>query len=135
MPVNDTIVDTVSISNVKNNAEFPSLYFQSTMEDARIISKQMNENLVRGSARLNGALDNLICKQVQSLAEIDPLEASSSVKALTGVDPQSQGHILANTLGQLNSVLPQTLAQLGGLVASLQQIMKGAQTTLPETGR
>ena len=116
------IVDTVANSNFKNLSEFPTLHFQSMMEDGRIIGKQMNENLVRGSARLNGALDSLILRGVKDIAEPDMSEATAIVKAGTGVDPQSQGHLLG-----------QTVAQLAAAVASIQQLVKTAVLTPPVT--
>ena len=118
------IVDAVSNTNFKNLGEFPTLHFQSMMEDNRIIGKQMNENLVRGSARLNGALDSLIVRGVKDIAEPDMSEAASVVKLGTGVDPQSQGHLLG-----------QSIAQLAAAVSSIQQIVKVAQTTPPVTGK
>jgi len=118
------IVDAVSNTNFKNLGEFPTLHFQSMMEDNRIIGKQMNENLVRGSARLNGALDSLIVRGVKDIAEPDMSEAASVVKLGTGVDPQSQGHLLG-----------QSIAQLAAAVSSIQQIVKIAQTTPPVTGK
>jgi len=116
------IVDTVANTNFKNLSEFPTLHFQAMMEDGRVIGKQMNENLVRGSARLNGALDSLILRGVKDIAEPDMESASSIVKMGTGVDPQSQGHLLG-----------QTIAQLAAAVSSIQQYIKTAQTTPPVT--
>jgi hypothetical protein len=116
------IVDTVANTNFKNLSEFPTLHFQSMMEDNRIIGKQMNENLVRGSARLNGALDSLILRGVKDIAEPDMGEATAIVKAGTGVDPQSQGYLLGKTV-----------AQLAAAVASIQQLVKTAILTPPVT--
>jgi len=114
------VVDAVANTNFKNLCEFPTLHFQAMMEDTRVMSKQMNENLVRGSARLNGALDSLITRGVKDIAEPDMSEAQSLVKIGTGVDPQSQGHLLA-----------QSVAQLAAAVASIQQLVKAAITTPP----
>jgi len=116
------IVDSVVNSNFKNLGEFPTLHFQAMMEDNRIIGKQMNENLVRGSARLNGALDSLIVRGVKDIAEPDMAEAAADVKLGTGVDPQSQGHLLG-----------QSIAQLAAAVSSIQMYVKTAQTTPPTT--
>jgi hypothetical protein len=117
------LVDTVANSNFKNLSEFPTLHFQSMMEDGRIIGKQMNENLVRGSARLNGALDSLILRGLKDVAELDMSAATAMVKAGTGVDPQSQGYLLS-----------QTIAQLGAALSSIQEVIKAALTTPPVTG-
>lgn len=117
------IVDSIVNANFKNLAEYPTLHFQNMMEDSRIIGKQMNENLVRGSARLNGALDSLIVRGVKDIAEPDMSEAQSIVKMGTGVDPQSQGHLLA-----------QSVTQLAAAVAAIQELVKAALTTPPVTG-
>jgi len=45
-------------------------------------------------------------------------EATALVKAGTGVDPQSQGFLLS-----------QTIAQLSAAVAAIQQLVKTAQST------
>jgi len=120
--IEPAIVDAVVNTNFKNLGEFPTLHFQSMMEDNRIIGKQMNENLVRGSARLNGALDSLILRGVKDVAEPSMDEATSIVKMGTGVDPQSQGNLLS-----------QTVAQLAAAVSSIQMYVKTAQTTPPTT--
>ena len=116
------VVDAVANTNFKNLGEFPTLHFQAMMEDNRIITKQMNENLVRGSARLNGALDSLIVRGAKDIAEPDMAEASSIVKMGTGVDVQSQGHLLS-----------QSIAQLAAAVSSIQQLVKTANSTPPVT--
>jgi len=120
--IEPAIIDSVINSNFKNLGEFPVLHFQSMMEDNRIIGKQMNENMVRGSARLNGALDSLIVRGVKDIVEPDMSEATADVKMGTGVDPQSQGHLLG-----------QSIAQLAAAVSSIQQFVKAAQTTPPVT--
>ena len=114
------VVDAVANTNFKNLSEFPTLHFQAMMEDGRLLGKQMNENLVRGSARLNGALDSLITRGLKDIAEPDMAEASSIVKLGSGVDPQSQGYLLS-----------QTVAQLAAAVSSIQQLVKTAISTPP----
>lgn len=116
------VVDSVANTNFKNLAEYPTMHFQAMLEDSRVIAKAQNENLVRGSARLNGGLDTITTRALKDIAELDMGEASAIVKAGTGVDPQSQGHLLG-----------QTLAQLASAVAAIQQLSKTAQTTPPVT--
>lgn len=118
------VVDAVANSNWKNLGEFPTMHFQSSMEDSRIITKQMNENQARGSARLNGVLDNLIIRQGKDIAELDMVEARAAGMAATHVDPMSQGHLLANSTSQTAAVT--ALAQI---------LAKIAQTTVPQTGQ
>jgi hypothetical protein len=118
------VVDSVANTNFKNLGEFPTLYFASMMEDDRLIGKQMNENLVRGSDRMNGAFDSLTVRALKDVVELDMAEATSTVKVGTGVDPQSQGYLIA-----------QSIAQLATALSSIQQFGKIAQTTIPVTGQ
>jgi hypothetical protein len=41
---------------------------------------------------------------------------------------------LAEKITSLSAAVNQSIAQMGQIVAVLQQVMKGAQTTIPETG-
>lgn len=120
------IVDAVSNVNFKTLGEFATLHFVSVMEDNRIATKQMNENLIRGSARLNGALDNLVIRATLDVAQPDPSEAGSAVKMWTGVDPMSQGFGYSNNQGLASAT--------NTLAASLAQILsKTAGNTPPVT--
>ena len=121
--IESAVIDSIVNANFKNLAEYPTLHFQNLMEDSRIINKQMNENLVRGSARLNGALDSLIVRGVKDIAEPSMDAAAAMVKMGTGVDPQSQGFLLA-----------QSVAQLGAAVSGIQDLVKAAISTPPVTG-
>ena len=116
------VVDAVANTNFKNLAEFPTLHFAASMTDGRIIGKQMDENLVRGSDRMNGAFDSLLVRALKDVVEPDMNEANALVKVGTGVDPQSQGHLLA-----------QSVAQLSAALGAIQQYTKIAQTTPPVT--
>jgi len=116
------VVDAVANSNFKVLGEFPSLHMGATLEDTRIIGHQQDENLIRGSARINGALDSLLLRAAKDIAEPNMEEATADVKIGTGVDPQSQGYLLSLTISQLS-------ASLG----SIQQLIKTALTTPPST--
>ena len=120
MQLESPVVDAVANSNFKVLGEFPSLFMQSSLQDNRIIGKQQDENLVRGSSRMNGALDSLLLRACKDIAEPNMDEATAEVKMGTGVDPQSQGYLLS-----------QTIAQLGTAVASIQQVIKTALLTPP----
>ena len=73
-------------------------------------------NALMAQNRQHGLLDASLAQQLNKMNSLDPTEAA----AIGGV---------------VNSDLAETLAQLGGSVSALQQLMKGAKTTLPETGR
>jgi len=57
-----------------------------------------------------------LAQQLNKMNSLDPTEAA----AISGV---------------VNSDLAEKISELAGAVASSQQLMKGAQTTLPETGQ
>lgn len=116
------VVDAVANSNFKVLGEFPSLFLGESLEDNRIVGKQINENLVRGSARLNGALDSLFLRGAEDIVKPDMEEAQALVKLGTGVDPQSQSYLLA-----------QTVTQLSASLASIEQFVKTAISTPPTT--
>ena len=116
------VVDAVANSNFKVLGEFPSLFMGESLQDNRVISNQQNENLTRGSARINGALDSLLLRGVEDIVKPNIEEAQAFVKLGTGVDPESQGHLLAQTVTQLSTAL-----------SSTQQFIKTALITPPST--
>ena len=71
MQLESPVVDAVANSNFKVLGEFPALFFGEVLEDNRIITKQQNENLVRGSSRLNGALDSLFLRGAEDVVKPD----------------------------------------------------------------
>jgi len=104
MALDPGVVDAVTNSNFKNVAEAPAFYAGLAMGDA--VAHQRAVNAVREAA-LAAALKNF--------ADIDPLEAVSALKVISGND------------------LAQQLSAMGSAIAQIQQLMKGAQTTPPPT--
>ncbi len=135
MPIHEEIKEAVGNTNYKTLGEYSSLLYQEIMEDKRTMTKAMDEDFVRGRGRVNGGLDSAIVRAVKDLAEPDMAEAKAIVKQDSGIDPTSQGFHLAQTMTQLNQTLPNLMANLGALVPVLQQLVKGAQTTIPVTGQ
>jgi len=123
MPLFEEVRDSVANTNFKVKGEYPATHHVSVLEDARIFTRQMNNDLIRGSNRMNGALDALMIRGAKDLVEVDPSEARSTATLDSRIDPLSQGAVNANNLGQL-----------GALVALVQQMMKGAQSTHPTSG-
>ncbi len=74
------------------------------------------QNAVSHQNRVNVLAESALAAALKNQTELDPTEAASIRK----VD---------------NADLAKVLAELGSAVAGIQQLMKGAQTTLPETGR
>ena len=92
---------------------------------------------------IRDAVANANFKAIAEMATINALHAQNRMQLISEA---SLGKILENmntldpTEAQgINTVISSDLAkkigELSGAVASAQQLMKGAQTTLPETGR
>jgi len=98
-----------------------------------------------------GVLDDSIISAVananfKSVSELGVLNALGHAKRLDLIAESSLGQILdrMNSLdpteaaaisGVVTSDLSEKIGELSGAVASAQQMMKGAQTTLPQTGQ
>lgn len=104
MPLNEQVVDAVTAANFKNVAEGPAFYAHLAMGDS--VAHQRGINAIREAA---------LGRLIKGLVEEDIGEAIAVNKEATGNDVASQ------------------LASLAAVVASIQQQMKGAQSTPPET--
>jgi hypothetical protein len=105
MPINEEIVSSVAIGNVKTIAE----------AGAHSIALAM-ENAVAHQNRMNVIAESAVGNIVKNLTEVDPAQAVAILKATSG-----------------NEVAA-TIAQLAAALASNQQGVKAAQTTPPPTG-
>jgi hypothetical protein len=104
MPLPQEALDAVAHNNVKTIGE--ALAFLTT---------ESMRNMVAHRDRLDRISEAAIGRIIQNFAEIDPMEAVSTVKALSGNDVAAQ------------------LASLLAALASGQQQVKTAQTTPPVT--
>lgn len=100
----DEIVESVGINNIKTLGESVAFY-----------TAQQMGNTVSHQKRVDVLAETLLSVACKGLLEVDPAEAVSTLKMLTGDD------------------IGQKLASLGSVIASIQQTMKGAQTTPPVT--
>ena len=100
----DTVVEAVSVSNIKTVAEMSAWSTAQSMKDH-----------VSHAKRLDILAETYLSRALKSADEVDPEQAAATLKLLTGND------------------LAQTLSSFGAVVAQLQQIVKGAQTTPPVT--
>ena len=107
--LNPAIVQAVADGNFKINAEFLSQAL------AQVGAIQF-QNAAAHQNRVNVLAESALAKMLKNATELDPEEAS----AIKKVD---------------NSDLAKVLAELGASISAIQQQLKGAQTTLPETGR
>lgn len=105
MPVNETIVDTISIDNVKTIAEMGAQAAGLSMQNAVAHQQAMQQLQIAAVGSI-----------VKNITEMDPAQAVSILKATSGNEVASQIAALAAAIG-------------GG-----QQVVKGAQTTPPVTG-
>jgi hypothetical protein len=104
-----SVIQAVANGNFKTNAE----YMTQAMAQAGAMQMQ---NAVAHQNRVNVLAEASLAKMLKSATELDPEEAG----AIKKVD---------------NSDLAKVLAELGASIAAIQQQLKGAQTSLPETGR
>ena len=100
----DTVVETVAVTNIKTVGEMAAWSTAQAMKDH-----------VSHSKRLDILAETYLSRALKSADEVDPEQAAATLKLLTGND------------------LAQTLSSFGAVVAQLQQIVKGAQTTPPVT--
>jgi hypothetical protein len=93
-----------------------------------------------------GVLDAVTNSNFKSIAEMGTLNALAHQNRVNVIAESSLGTILErmNTLDPTESAgvtavqagdLAEKLGELSSAVANAQQLMKGAQTTLPETGQ
>ena len=93
-----------------------------------------------------GVLDAVTNANFKSVAEMGTLAALGHANRLNLIAESSLGQILnrmnaldpeeaASIAGVVSSDLSEKLGELSSAVANAQQLMKGAQTTLPETGQ
>jgi hypothetical protein len=93
-----------------------------------------------------GIVDGVSLVNVKTLAEMQTVNILGHQNRLQMIAESSVGQILnkmngldpaeaASIGGVVRSDLSKDVAALGAAVSSIQQMMKGAQTTLPETGQ
>lgn len=117
--VNPQIVDSVTGTNMKTVGEQAAFQMGLAMGNSIMNQKLMDTNAIANQQNVQTlaqlALANAIKGIGEDVNEKTPTNAVSDVKTLE-----------AN--------LAPRLADLGSAVAAIQQLLKGAQTTLPESG-
>lgn len=89
----------------------PGVVEAVTNANFKTLAEQVATNTANHQHRLQLIAESSVGQIVNRMNSLDPLEATSA------------------------AMVTQKLADLGAQVAALQQIMKGAQTTPPETGQ
>ncbi len=142
--VDPQVVDALTIGNVKTVGEAASFGMAS------LFQHQVNH-----ARRLDSLAEAHLGKVLNNFASVDPIEAVASAKLFKGESDSGISSILAQLgSGQIGAKIAQStpgdvavqISQLGasvaslqgligGLVAILQQTVKGAQTTPPNTSK
>jgi hypothetical protein len=140
--VDPQVIDALTIGNVKTVGESASFAMAS------LFQHQVNH-----ARRTDSIAEAHLGKVLNSFASIDPVEAVATAKLFKGEADSGISSLLAQLAsGQIGAKVAQStpgdisvqIAQMGasvaslqgtigGLVAMLQQAMKGAQTTPPIT--
>ena len=94
----------------------PGVLDAVTNANFKALAEQSTMNMLGHQQRLQLIAESSIGQILNRMNALDPEEAA----AISGV---------------VSSDLAEKIGELSGAVASAQQLMKGANTTLPETGR
>jgi hypothetical protein len=128
--VNEQVTDSVTATNMKTVGE--SAAFNAGLSMGNSV---LNQQLMQTNAIANqqvGQNDTLAHqRRMNILAEI------SLANTVKGVGEDINEKTPTNAVSDVKTLeasLAPKLADLGSAIASIQQLMKGAQTTLPETG-
>lgn len=98
-------------------AELDQGVLQATINaNYKAMAEMQVTNALGHQNRMNAIFESSIGQIVNKMNTLDPTEAAS-VATVT------------------EAGLAEAISQLGGAVAGIQQMLKGAQTTLPETGQ
>ena len=140
--VDPQVVDALTIGNVKTVGESASFAMAS------LFQHQVNH-----ARRLDSLAEAHLGKVLNNFASVDPVEAVATAKLFKGEADSGLSSLLAQLAsGQIGAKVAQSTpgdisleinkfgssvaslqGLIGGLVAMLQQAMKGAQTTPPIT--
>lgn len=141
--VDPQVKDALTIGNVKTVAESASFAM------ATLFQHQVNH-----AHRLDMLAEAHLGKALNTFASVDPVEAVATAKLFKGEADSGLSSLLAQLasgqmgikaaqstpgemgleISKLGAAVSSLQGLLGGLVAILQQTMKGAQTTPPNTG-
>ena len=141
--VDAQVKDALTIANVKTVGEAASFAMAS------LFQHQVNH-----ARRLDSLAEAHLGKVLNNFASVDPAEAVATAKLFKGEADSGLSSLLAQLasgqigakvaqstpgdvavqISQLGSSVAALQGMMGGLVALLQQTIKGAQTTPPNTG-
>ena len=142
--VDPQVVDALTIGTVKTVGEAASFAMAS------LFQHQVNH-----ARRLDSLAEAHLGKVLKNFSSVDPIEAVSASKLFKGEADSGLASILAQLasgqigaktaqstpgdvsvqISQLGASVSSLQGMIGGLVAMLQQAMKGAMTTPPNTAK
>ena len=142
--VDAQVKDALTIGNVKTVGEAASFAMAS------LFQHQVNH-----ARRLDSLAEAHLGKVLNNFASVDPIEAVAAAKLFKGEADSGLSSLLAQLasgqvgakiaqstpgdvavqISQLGSSVAALQGMMGGLVAILQQTIKGAQTTPPNTSK
>jgi len=142
--VDAQVIDALTVSNVKTVAESASFAMGT------LFQHQINH-----ARRLDSLAEAHLGKVLNNFASVDPVEAVSTAKLFKGESDSAVASLLAQLasgqvgakiaqstpgdvsvqISQLGASVSSLQGMIGGLVAILQQTMKGAMTTPPNTAK
>lgn len=154
-PASSQIVDTVSIENLKTIAGSSAFAMaQLASMSAQVLGMQM-QNAASHQNRINAISEAHLAKTLNTFSSVDPQEAVATAKLFKGESDSAIASLIAQTAaghqtakvaqstpGDLSGDLARLTAsvssqgqQIAALIALTQQLMKGAQSTPPETAK
>lgn len=142
--VDPQVIDALTIGNVKTVGEAASFAMAS------LFQHQVNH-----ARRLDSLAEAHLGKVLNNFASVDPVESVATAKLFKGEADSGLSSLLAQLasgqigakvaqstpgdvavqISQLGASVASLQAMIGGLVAILQQTIKGAQTTPPNTSK
>ena len=142
--VDAQVIDALTVSNVKTVAESASFAMGT------LFQHQVNH-----ARRLDSLAEAHLGKVLNNFASVDPVESVSTAKLFKGESDSAVASLLAQLasgqvgakiaqstpgdvavqISQLGASVASLQGMIGGLVAILQQTIKGAQTTPPNTSK
>lgn len=135
--IDQGVKESVANENMKTVGGASSFYTAQGMGDSLANQRRMNQlaemeiaDKIAHSKRMDILAEGQVANAMRGLGDMTnpdtPQDAVAAQKLLTGND-------IGQQMLQLNSVVADQKAEIASLIALVQQLVKGAQSTPPET--
>jgi len=128
--VNLQLMDTVSAVNLKLGAGMEQIAMGASIQD-----------LQQSQSRRNQLADSVLANQLNSAQQIQAAEATNRVLMSNAINAIAIKYLFDTSAQEavtfakeIASDTAQTMQDFGGVIAGIQQDLKGAQSTAPQTG-